>query len=140
MVNIMKTYIKNNVGINEYMMYKHVQELNIINIPPIINYNEEKEILETEYIENMNIADLYGEDPHEVPKEVFSKIRTMIKKLYENNIIYPDITGYNFIKYGDNVWIIDFEHAHFIIESNCLKEYPTVSKFLNGETCWNYDL
>ena len=37
-------------------MYKHVQDLNIINIPPILNYNKETKVLETVNIDNMNVS------------------------------------------------------------------------------------
>ena len=133
----MCSFKKNNVEPEEYQMYKHVQDLNIINIPPILNYNKETKVLETVNIDNMNVSDQYGEEPDEVPIEVFDKIRYMINKLYEYNIIYPDITGYNFIKEGSLVWIIDFEHAHFITKTENLSNYPNIVKFMDGENIWN---
>ena len=134
----MYVYSKKNVGIDEYRMYKYVLDLQIVNIPPIINYNQETKQLDTLLIDEMNIADLYGDDPDEVPKEVFSKIRNIIIKLYENNVIYPDITGYNFIKTGDNIWIVDFEHSRCIIDRKEANEkYPFVYKFINGFNGWN---
>lgn len=122
----------------EYRMYKYVLDLGIVNIPPIVNYNKKTRVLDTIKINEMNVADLYSDDPDEVPKEVFDKIRAIIIKLYENNIIYPDITGYNFIKSGDNIWIVDFEHASCIIDrKEANKKYPFVDKFINGLNSWN---
>jgi serine/threonine-protein kinase RIO1 len=44
---------------------------------------------------------------------LFTKIRKVIRFLYDNYIIYPDITGYNFIEHAGKLWIIDFEHSDF---------------------------
>ncbi len=128
-------YEKHNVEYNEYLMHKVVNELNIVNCPKIIDYNIEKKILKMEKINNMSISDFYGEKAENISDEIFHKIRTIIMVLYNNGIVYPDITGYNFIELDDDIWIIDFEHAHYIEEGT----NDFVEKFIYGENNWNPD-
>ena len=123
------SYTKYNVKKHEYIMHKYVYDLHVVNIPKIISYNEKEQIMIMEKINNMNISDFYGEKSHNVPKHIFNEIRNIIKILYDNNIQYPDITGYNFIDCDNKIWIIDFEHATFIS--------PFVVDFINGTNTWN---
>ena len=138
-----KFYTKSNVSLHEYNMQKHIYNLGILNVPKIISYDEIKKIMIMEKIEALNISDFYGEEPFNIDNSLFDKIRTIIKTLYENNIIYPDITGYNFIQdENDIIWIIDFEHAKFRFykdENNFEHEYTDnfVYKFINGLNEWN---
>lgn len=126
-------YKKEKVSYHEYFMHKHIYDLGIINVPKIIDYNEESQVLTLEKINNMNISDCYGETPKKIGKELMEIVRGIIKTLYDNNIIYPDITGYNFIEYENKLWIIDFEHAYF--KTN--KKNVFVEKFLKGLNKWN---
>lgn len=126
-------YIKHNVPLHEYTMHKYVYDLNIVNIPEIISYDAEKRILTMRKIKNMNISDMYGENASNVDEDIFDKIRTIIKILAENNIEYPDITGYNFIEYNDKIWIIDFEHAKISKKI----ENKFINKFIRGLNKWN---
>jgi tRNA A-37 threonylcarbamoyl transferase component Bud32 len=128
-------YIKHNVPLHEYTMHKYVYDLNIVNTPEIINYDTEKRILTMRKINNMNISDMYGENASNVDEDIFDKIRTIIKILAENNIEYPDITGYNFIEYNDKIWIIDFEHAKISKKI----ENKFINKFIRGLNKWNPD-
>lgn len=126
-------YIKHNVSLHEYKMHKHVYDLGIVNIPEIINYNESTKELTLRKIDNMNISDCYGDTPRKVGRDLLDNIREIIKTLYDNNIIYPDITGYNFIEYENKLWIIDFEHAYFKTKQKNL----FVERFLKGSNRWN---
>ena len=126
-------YIKHNVSLHEYKMHKHVYDLGIVNIPEIINYNEYTKELTLRKIDNMNISDCYGDMPRKVGRDLLDNIREIIKTLYDNNIIYPDITGYNFIEYENKLWIIDFEHAYFKTKQKNL----FVERFLKGSNRWN---
>ena len=107
----MNTFTKNNVSLQEYQLQQHVYNLNIVNVPKIIIYDKNTKVMVMEKIENDNISNIYGELSKDITDEIFDKIRSIVNKLYQNNIIYPDITGYNFIEYGNKIWIIDFEHA-----------------------------
>jgi len=81
----------------------------------------------------MNVADYYGEKDADITPELFQKIRKIIKTLYDNNVVYPDITGYNFIEYKEKIWIIDFEHSNF----KPLLQDDFVVQFINGTNKWN---
>ena len=129
------TYIKKNVEEHEYTMHKYVYDLNIVNTPKIISYNKEEKILTMEKIDNMNVSDMYGEENWDTNPELFAKIRKIIKTLCDNNIEYPDITGYNFIEYDDKVWIIDFEHSK--ISKKITNSF--IKKFIKGLDGWNPD-
>ena len=77
------------------------------------------------------LLDLYNKD---IDEYYFDEIRTIIKTLADNNIEYPDITGYNFIEFDSKIWIIDFEHSRFFTKT--MKD-PFVSKFIRGANKWN---
>jgi len=131
-------YIKNNVTIHEYIMHKYIYELNIVNVPEIISYDYHNKILTIKKINNMSISDFYGEEITQVPINIIDKIRKIIKKLHDNEIEYPDITGYNFIECSDEIWIIDFEHTKFFDNNNNKsKYYEFIIKFINGLNSWN---
>ena len=89
-------------------------------------------------ISNMCIADYYGEYPINIPKEIFQELRRIIKLLYENNVENPDITGYNFIKQSNKVWIIDFgdEIYNPYIDTKGISD-KFINKFINGYNGWN---
>ena len=130
----MGVYIKNNVSLYEYQMHKHIYELDIVNVPKIIAYDFERKVLVMDKIKNMSISDFYGENPGNINSKLFTKIRSIIEKLLENNIEYPDITGYNFIELNNQVWIIDFEHSSIITKKEI---NPFIIKFINGSNEWN---
>ena len=67
----------------------------------------------------------------------YKNIDLAINYLRENNINYPDITGYNFIEYKDKIYIIDFGDANLIEDEN--ETSPFVNDFINGLNQWNPD-
>ena len=75
----------------------------------------------------MSVSDYYGETADQVDEELFSKIRKIIQTLYDHDILYIDITGYNFIENNNKLWIIDFEHATY---NHPRKRDEFVEKFL----------
>ena len=116
-------------------MHKYIQSLEIVNIPKIISYDLHNKIMIMEKIPNDCISNIYGENDEDIDAEIYNKIRKVIKRLYENDIEYPDITGYNFIEYKDKIWIIDFGDAKLIKEESELP--PFVLDFMNGLNEWN---
>ena len=126
-------YIKHQVSLKEYEMHKHVQSLRIVNVPKILAYDRDTRIMLMERVNYMNVADYYGEKDTDTSPELFGRIRQIIKTLYDNNVVYPDITGYNFIEHDGKVWIIDFEHSNF----KPLLQDDFVVKFINGKNKWN---
>ena len=112
-------YLKENVGAKEYRMYKYIHNLELKFVPKLYSYDKNKKTLKTQRINGLTIADLYGEDFCKVPKRIITQIRAIIKYLYNIGIIYPDITGYNFIQDKQSrVWIIDFEHCFYTNKYN----------------------
>ena len=130
-------YVKENVSELEYIIHKHVYNLDIIKVPKIYDYNKETKVMKMQKINNMCISDYYGEKSSDISDELFDKIRNIIKLLYENYIEYPDITGYNFIEKDNKVWIIDFGHASFNPSIYQNTSDPFVLKFINGYNGWN---
>jgi len=125
-------YYKENVSNHEYKMHQHVYELGIVNIPKVIDYNKTTKVMKMLRVGPMSVSDFYGELITHVPPYLLFAIREIITKLYDNGIIYPDITGYNFIEHDGKVWIIDFEHAKY------MNDYQKFTiKFVNGVKQWN---
>ena len=124
-------FIKRGVSLKEYEMHKHVSELGIVNTPKIIAYNRETNTMVMERINYMCVSDLYGETINNISDELFSKIREIIKTLWDNNIVYSDITGYNFIEYNNKIWIIDFEHSNFkpLVKDTFVERFISDSKY-----------
>ena len=99
----------------------------------------------TELIESLNIADQYTDDAEAVPDNIYQSIVNTIKILFKNGIVFPDITGYNFIYNDDKLWIIDFEHAVDIINAAPIHKdfvqefctYNSSSVMTTGVKQWN---
>jgi tRNA A-37 threonylcarbamoyl transferase component Bud32 len=125
---------KKNVSIYEYKIHKYVYDLNIVNTPKIYSYDKECKIMIMQKINHNCISDMYGEEDNHINDDLYSKIRDIIISLYNENIEYPDITGYNFVEDKDGkIWIIDFEHSRYEIN----KKNSFVKKFMNGFNGWN---
>ena len=126
-------YVKHDVSLKEYEMHKHVHSLGIVNVPKILAYDRDTQVMLMERVNHMNVADYYGEKDRDTSPDLFKRIRVIIKTLYDNNVVYPDITGYNFIEYNEKIWIIDFEHSNF----KPLLHDEFVVKFIQGTNKWN---
>lgn len=133
-------YTKHNVSFNEYWLQMYSYNIcKNLNIPKIESYEMDK--LTMAKINNMCIADMYGENWNDLPLRIKLTIHFIISELYEKGIVYPDITGYNFIEYNNKIWIIDFEHAFF---KNCvhlskvqMKHKQFVEDFIDKPNGWN---
>ena len=125
------TYTKYGVKQHEYDVHKYVYNLKLenVNVPKIISYDKEKEIMVMHKINALNLSDMFGEKSSDIDEYYFDEIRTIIQTLSDNGIEYPDITGYNFIEHSNKIWIIDFEHAHI--------RDTFVDKFIQGRNKWN---
>ena len=127
-------YTKENVSLCEYKIHKYVYNLKIVNVPKIKSYNRKTKQLKMVRVGTMNVSDYYGETAEQIGDELFARIRNIIQTLYDHNILYIDITGYNFIENDNKVWIIDFEHATY---NHPRKTDEFVEKFLEGHNGWN---
>tara|TARA_B110000858_G_C17772563_1_gene460448 strand:- start:819 stop:1229 length:411 start_codon:yes stop_codon:yes gene_type:complete len=125
------TYTKYGVKQHEYDVHKYVYNLKLenVNVPKIISYDKQKEIMVMHKINALNLSDMFGEKSSDIDEYYFDEIRTIIQTLSDNGIEYPDITGYNFIEHANKIWIIDFEHAHI--------RDTFVDKFIQGRNKWN---
>ena len=99
-------------------------------------YYEGKLVMEN--LEEMCIADMYGDEAKNIPALIWTQMRNIVKTLYEDECVeYIDITGYNFIEKNGKVYIIDFGHAKY-----SKKDVPInwfLKKFLDGENEFNPD-
>jgi len=107
-----------------------------------ITFNEETKkyvgLITMERINEMCIADKYGENPADVSKIIWDQIRTILKILYnEEGIEYIDITGYNFIEKKGKVYIIDFGDAIYTKKDREINWF--LCYFLGGHNGWNPD-
>jgi tRNA A-37 threonylcarbamoyl transferase component Bud32 len=101
---------------------------------PIKKFYEGKIVMEN--LEEMCIADMYGENPEDIPLYIWEQMRDIIKILYkEEGIEYIDITGYNFIEKDEKVYIIDFGHAKYAKKMTLIDSF--LHKFINGANEFN---
>jgi tRNA A-37 threonylcarbamoyl transferase component Bud32 len=112
------SYIKHNVSYKEFMMHEYIYHLSllskgILNVPIVNDYDVNTHVMTMENIPHMCVSDFYGEDSADISPYLFTQVREVVRYLYDNHIIYPDITGYNFIECEGKLWIIDFEHSDF---------------------------
>ena len=106
--------------------------------PQILGTDKETYI-EMEKLDQMCIADMYGEDIDAIPTYIIEEIYVILERLYNQyDIEYIDVTPYNFIEYAGKIWIIDFGHA-----KPRITEEPNwyLKKVLeDGKvSCWNPD-
>tara|TARA_B100001093_G_C26595638_1_gene913554 strand:- start:65 stop:469 length:405 start_codon:yes stop_codon:yes gene_type:complete len=128
-------FVKKEVTRDEFMLNRITNCMGLPS-PEVISYYDK--ILKLEKIDGMSVADTYGDNDKSTPKEIYDRIRLIIKELVKLSICYPDITGYNFmIDKKDKLWIIDFGHAYVTNPGDNLD--PFVKKFINGYDGWNPD-
>jgi tRNA A-37 threonylcarbamoyl transferase component Bud32 len=129
------SFVKENVEWNEYYIHRIVYDSGRVNTPKIHEYNGNTKKMTMGKIPQMCIADMYGENKEDLPESLWKELREIMMKLREIGINYPDITPYNFIEWGGEVWIIDYGHAS-------LRNGETdkfMRKFINGYNGWNAD-
>ena len=129
-------YIKYNVTEKEHFIQQYVYQLNIVNVPKIIYYDEESEIMIMKKVAGMNLSDKYGDNATDIPNEIFDQVVKIVRNLVLHNIEYPDLTGYNFIEDTDGkVWIIDFGHSSMMTSK--LINNIHIQNICNGDKTWN---
>jgi len=108
--------------------------------PKIIktNYDETKCTIEMENLNEMCLADKYGDLAEHIPVEFWEQIRNILVTLYEvEGIEYIDITPYNFIEKDNKVYIIDFGDAYYIKKNKPINWF--LQEVLDGYNGWNPD-
>ena len=138
MANPNTYYVKQNVNHREYFMQKYVYQLDIVNVPEIIEYNDESKIMVMKKVGKYNLSDQYGENATNVPKELFDQVIKIVRTLVLHNIEYPDLTGYNFVEDSNGkIWIIDFEHSSLMTSKQMNNIH--IQNICNGYKKWNPD-
>ncbi len=94
--------------------------------PKIIDviYHEDKTDIVMEKVLGERLADIYSDNPKDIPVEVWTAMRKIISDLfYQDGIEYIDITSYNFMISDGKVWIIDFGHAYWCNKDGIIKNW-----------------
>jgi len=105
-----------------------------LGLSPKIIGTDYKTYIDMEDLEEMCIADMYGESIDCMPSLIKKGIYHILERLYlECDIEYIDVTPYNFIETSDQLWIIDFGDAIEIKKDSYLKELFSSKKLLK----WN---
>jgi tRNA A-37 threonylcarbamoyl transferase component Bud32 len=129
-------YIKHKVNKKEHFMQQYVYQLNIVNVPKIIYYDEESEIMIMKKVGDMSLSDYYGDNADDIPNESFDQVVKIVRNLVLHNIEYPDLTGYNFVEDNDGkVWIIDFGHSQMMTTKHI--DNIHIQNICNGYKKWN---
>lgn len=119
---------------SEYDLQLKIYNMEIVNIPRPISYDEKTKQLTMETVVGLTVSDFYGNE-NPVPASAFDIIRDILQALADNGIEYIDITGYNFmIDNNEEFWIIDVEHA----EKKEITNWFLID-FLDGYNGWNPD-
>jgi tRNA A-37 threonylcarbamoyl transferase component Bud32 len=83
-----------------------------VGFSPKVFSTDYETFIEMEDLEEMCVADKYGEDIDGIPSFILEDIYKILSDLYYiYNIHYIDVTPYNFIERDGRTWIIDFGHA-----------------------------
>ena len=129
-------YVKHNVGHREYFMQKYVYNLNIVNVPEIVEYNDESKIMVMKKAGKHNLSYIYGDKASDIPDELFNQVVKIVRNLVLHNIEYPDLTGYNFIEDSNGkIWIIDFGHSCLMTSKQITNIH--IQNICNGYKNWN---
>jgi tRNA A-37 threonylcarbamoyl transferase component Bud32 len=95
-----------------------------LGLSPKILDTDFKTYIDMEHLDQMCLADMYGESIDSMPHIIKKGIYDILTRLYlECDIEYIDVTPYNFIETDDQLWIIDFGDANEAPKKNSfLKE------------------
>lgn len=81
-------------------------------VSPCILDTDNETFITMEDLEEMNIADLYGEDIQKIPDHIKKEIWNILWILFScAGIEYIDVTPYNFIQKDGRLWVVDYGHA-----------------------------
>ena len=138
-----KIYEKKNVDQKEYFIHKMAYDNNIPTPKPISIDNDGT--MKMDLVNGMSVADWYGDTSEGLKRikdeGIMEEIRKIISSLKDLGIIYPDITGYNFIIDIDDdkkVYVIDFGDAFLI--KKITRNIDFVDNFISGKSLiWNPD-
>jgi len=99
-------------------------------------------VVQMDRIKGLCLADVYTDDPKNVPDWIWKEIHRILAVLFEcEGIEYIDITSYNFVLEieSNKLWIIDFGHAYYTKSTDGKAENWFLRNVLEGEKSWNVD-
>jgi len=103
-----------------------------------VTYELDHAVIQMEDLQEMCLADKYGEEFSSLSPQIILQIRLILDTLFENEgIEYIDITPYNFIEKNNKVYIIDFGHAYYVNPAKITNWF--LKDFLVGTNSWNPD-
>lgn len=79
-----------------------------INVPKVLDYNEDKHKIIMEFIEGKTLRDTLDDLPTKKRLELCKQLGIEIAKLHNKDIIHGDLTTSNFILKEDKIYFIDF--------------------------------
>jgi tRNA A-37 threonylcarbamoyl transferase component Bud32 len=104
---------------------------------PKIVKTDYKTYIDMEDLDEMCVADMYGEDIKKIPDYILEQMYEIVLKLYLHcGIEYIDITPYNFIEKSRKVYIIDFGDAKLVQDRNWFLQELLLHKKIHE---WNPD-
>lgn len=108
-----------------------------LDLCPKVLSTDYRTYIDMEDLEQMSIADMYGDTFTACPKYIRDEIYQILIRLYvECNIEYIDVTPYNFIEKDGKLWIIDFGDARQAPKKDWFLQEMITNKKL---TQWNPD-
>ena len=125
-------YVKKGVKKHEVEMQSLALDAGV-RAPKIVAFDEASGVLHMELLDGMDVSNYNGEGDECTPSEEYEQIRDIMRQLAAINISYPDLTGYNFIRDGTHISVIDF--------GDCERGPPCefMQQFLDGHDGWNPD-
>ena len=137
-----KIFRKNISSLSEEQIKNEVclqRKAALLGLCPKIISSDYKTYIDMEDLGQMCIADMYGEDIKDIPKNILIDMYDILRRLYiECGIEYIDVTPYNFIETEDKLWVIDFGHARNVVHD---KKNWFVNEMFKSHTVlqWNPD-
>ncbi len=137
----LKTYINPKPGYVVKSALTQQLAANMRIAPRVLSTDNESYIV-MEHLDEMCIADKWGENLDELETELADKIRAGIKDilciLHGQGIEYLDVTPYNFIEKDGRVWVIDFDDVKYIKKGSTTKN-AYLKPIIRGEKqlYWN---
>ena len=103
-----------------------------------VSFYDDECVIVMENLEELCLADKYGDLAEHIPVEYWKQIRSILSTLFEEEgIEYIDITPYNFIEKDNKIYIIDFGDAYYTHKSKKVNWF--LKEVLDGHNGWNPD-